>query len=428
MASQETTKRDKMGSPLNFEWCDEQFIDPKAKLDDLDPFLESNDGSLASEDNLDFPEGPKVIGLPTGDIPRPGTIALDSRKRSVSSTISNQSDGIVTISRRKKKPKGMPKRPLSAYNLYFQSERAKILAAAEGEGEKIGFEGLGKIIGKKWRSLTAEDLKLYEKLAEKDSVRYRKEMEVYNENKAKRLGEDTKIASPRVPSTTATSIESGFGASSYQPALPLRENSFRVSTGNPGQPPPTGTREEFLRLHALTTSNQVTDRGPQQHTFAQRAHLDIPGLQAGTGFPTHYDNSAQAGLHAQNMQHLPLSAVVAASPSVKGGPHGNSFPMPPDMEIILSDRNGKDRKYRVQYTCYAMTKDAAHKFIDGMMGPSSNEARAPQQSFPPGQHPAAPPATSMPQPVSVPMVSHPYGAPQFAAQQLPPGYVPVSQM
>jgi hypothetical protein len=122
---------------------------------------------------------------------------------------------------RPKKPKNKPKRPLSAYNIFFKDERAYILSGipdkadddeddededdkktdedgADGEegenGEKkktagkkrkriphgkIGFESLAKIVGQRWKELAGDELDKYKKLAEDDMKRYRKEMEAY---------------------------------------------------------------------------------------------------------------------------------------------------------------------------------------------------------------------------------------------------------
>jgi HMG-box domain len=95
---------------------------------------------------------------------------------------------------RKLKSKDTPKRPLSAYNLFFKDERAKILSEIP-EGDKavhflkksrarrriphgkIGFESLAKEIGQRWHSLDPLRVEYYKKLASQDMKRYLREME-----------------------------------------------------------------------------------------------------------------------------------------------------------------------------------------------------------------------------------------------------------
>jgi hypothetical protein len=108
----------------------------------------------------------------------------------------------------RRKPKDRPKRPLSAYNIFFKEERKKILSeipdedAAEGADEedsaagdkaagpagtkrkksphgKIGFESLAKTIGSRWKSLEGEQAAYYKFKAAEDMGRYKKEMEVF---------------------------------------------------------------------------------------------------------------------------------------------------------------------------------------------------------------------------------------------------------
>ena len=94
---------------------------------------------------------------------------------------------------RRKQPKDKPKRPLSAYNLFFKEERARLLqklddAKNESTEEttedkktpsKIGFENLAKIIGSKWQDLTPTQVEYYKEKAGEDMKRYKSEMETY---------------------------------------------------------------------------------------------------------------------------------------------------------------------------------------------------------------------------------------------------------
>ena len=108
-----------------------------------------------------------------------------------------------------------PKRPMTAYNFFFQSEHQKIRQESEGympedEGgdkkeevtssiandstatstkkrktSRVGFEDLGKLIGKRWKEIGKDELERYQELARKDSERYKRESEKYYEDQSK---------------------------------------------------------------------------------------------------------------------------------------------------------------------------------------------------------------------------------------------------
>lgn len=94
-----------------------------------------------------------------------------------------------------KKPKGMPKRPLSAYNLFFKEERQAIMSARaktikkDGSAVKrskketvgIGFANLAKTIGEKWQIMDASDKAPYLDIAAKEKKRYNEEMKIWRE-------------------------------------------------------------------------------------------------------------------------------------------------------------------------------------------------------------------------------------------------------
>jgi hypothetical protein len=101
--------------------------------------------------------------------------------------------------KRRKKPKDMPRRPLSGYNLFFKDERARILAereralqaqeiaAAKGSADlpgsdlKVGFERLAQLISQRWNALSENDKIPFKARAEVEMKRYRQEMIGYKE-------------------------------------------------------------------------------------------------------------------------------------------------------------------------------------------------------------------------------------------------------
>jgi HMG (high mobility group) box len=152
-------------------------------------------------------------------------------------TVSKKRPQAPTVSRRKKKPKGMcikrkccsfvesgenaiayldlqifsfggchihqgmPKRPLSAYNVFFRQERVRVLEEQQlkqqGDYDSSAvcdklFEELGKIVGKRWKALPDVERRKYERLANEDSVRYRNEMDAFQENKRKKREDEKK--------------------------------------------------------------------------------------------------------------------------------------------------------------------------------------------------------------------------------------------
>lgn len=76
---------------------------------------------------------------------------------------------------RKKKDPDAPKRALSAY-MFFANENRDIVRA---ENPGITFGQVGKLLGEKWKALTADEKVPYETKAEADKKRYEKEKAEY---------------------------------------------------------------------------------------------------------------------------------------------------------------------------------------------------------------------------------------------------------
>jgi len=105
------------------------------------------------------------------------------------------------------KPEGKPKRPLSAYNIFFAKERINMLGkdvpTAEQEAlkkkvhckthGKISFAVMARTIGAKWKALVPNEKKIYEDRAREEKVRYVAKLSIWKEeenNKASKAGSD----------------------------------------------------------------------------------------------------------------------------------------------------------------------------------------------------------------------------------------------
>jgi hypothetical protein len=104
--------------------------------------------------------------------------------------------------RKWRKPKDMPKRPLSAYNIFFQNERKQLAcgkAADDAERSSctsMGFAGLAQNVASKWRSLDSSARAYYEAEAGKDQVRYRQEVDEWKRRKEDRKAEELRERKP----------------------------------------------------------------------------------------------------------------------------------------------------------------------------------------------------------------------------------------
>jgi hypothetical protein len=176
---------------------------------------------------MEFPDGEKTDQKQSASSPS----SLSGEDRIQTSVQSQHQDPLPTKKRPWRKPKDMPKRPLSAYNLFFADERKELLKSSQKDGiglavsrntfldtsgrqseshrQKLGFAGLARTVATKWKALGAEARFKYEQQAELEKSRYQAQMKKYNEQRLKSQHQ----------ATTATNSGQS-GSSPIWPAMP----------------------------------------------------------------------------------------------------------------------------------------------------------------------------------------------------------------
>jgi len=105
---------------------------------------------------------------------------------------------------------GRPKRPLTAYNIFFKEAREQLLADRQAFGQshfthkdgrlgngvrncdaerrhKVSFEEMGKIIGIRWKKLDKAMRRMYEERAKAEKRRYHDELSEYKMSERKKI-------------------------------------------------------------------------------------------------------------------------------------------------------------------------------------------------------------------------------------------------
>jgi hypothetical protein len=347
------------------------------------------------------------------------------RKRAASSS---QSQSALPSStggtRRKKKPKGMPKRPLSAYNIFFQRERPKVLRFGEESAPKVGFQELAKTVGKRWGLLGKEDRKEYEILAEKDKIRYRTAMEAFKEagsddENTVSFPEKSKIA----PCEDHVAKASTFGNISVSTCPPPTPIAFFNNVAGPLQArlpwgePKASRRDDSPPNLYRRFSDQEPQQQPQMRSFnsflqeqqsynrASNASFpqDMQPRPSPTSAPSKVSQDSQSIMQGMQQQQLhyrdsspifppgaqqqqqprtsapqPPPVLVPSKPSEDPLQQQN-FPIPPGMEVVMPDHNGVERRYTVKYNMYSMKRDDALQYMERLssagQGPMNEQNR-----------------------------------------------------
>jgi HMG-box domain len=249
-----------------------------------------------------------------------------------------------------KKPRDKPNRPLSAYNLFFKQERARMLGedAEKHDNEKgqkrvhrkthgkIGFAEMARIIGAKWKTLGDEEKHEFEEVAVREKKRYAEELAVWKEDQKKKEEEARKMAKgEKIGSTKNEGDRDGMGFT------PEQELQFRMQMmANRGGFPFFGAdaqqRQQMPTIEYLRAMQE--DRAASM--FGGGGGGSFMGNSAQQQFPNASEASANALLNQfqgppqgsagmdgsgggiSDYQQLQMARMQMMNSSMMGGPMG----------------------------------------------------------------------------------------------------------
>jgi len=219
----------------------------------------------------------------------------------------------ASTGKRKKKPNGMPKRPLSAYNCYFQEERARLMQKGqETNGPiilpsgKIGFEELAKLIGKKWKCLPEAEKQRFRDMASEDNDRYHTQMEAWRE---KHKDEDE-------PKKKAAKEKSPPASPSPDSEIDLAKNGEDVEPSKPEEERDEKTSEPAMSSFGLSEASvpDTTDTKSQKSfSLLQSQESFVHG--AYSPFPSPPPSESGSEFNMMTSQELPQRGINS-SPNV----------------------------------------------------------------------------------------------------------------
>ena len=192
-----------------------------------------------------------------------------------------------------KKPIGKPKRPLSAYNIFFKEERARLVAEINGsanggasaaeEADRqqseaarshrkthgMGFAGLAQNIAGKWKTLDNASRRPYEKKAAVDKARYVREVAAWKTSlqeageQGHAAGYSTAPSTPRAHQVTDSSSED---------EAPRRRGKKRKSPGKKTTTPKRKQSKSPKKQRSRATSGTSTTSAANQHQLFHMHH------------------------------------------------------------------------------------------------------------------------------------------------------------
>lgn len=228
-----------------------------------------------------------------------------------------------------KKPKDRPKRPLSAYNIFFQHERqtlrdVRMLPYADHADGTLGFAGLAKHVSTKWKNLDQGSKLAYEKLAAVAKEKYFVSLDQWKKEKEeKETTEGTyKLTSTEVSKTEADIAVSTASPVKSEPAVmqqsPNNEEAENYATASAMQHQQNMIMAQMVLSHQMSSMPAVI---VNQYTMAAAMQEQAAMLALQNSYLSLYPRSMSMPMGME------LQASTKSEPVVPKIPRSMSMPM-----------------------------------------------------------------------------------------------------
>ena len=251
-----------------------------------------------------------------------------------------------------KKPKDKPNRPLSAYNLFFQSERASMLGDQTPQEQtekgkrlhrkthgKVGFAEMARVIGARWKNLPEEGKKGFVEEAAKLKERYAVELAAWKEEqkakyKAKKASRKKSARQEEEAADKASAAPQEEGGSAHSRRQMMTDGVNRRNLSMFQQP-----RTHQQDLPTIEYLQALQDRQVERAAFMGRPNRDFG--------PYEYPSAAEASANAilqqfQSMPYGPRSQLFDSSARLPRYPAGMAADFPPMGPSQFAQMGGAD--------------------------------------------------------------------------------------
>ena len=162
-----------------------------------------------------------------------------------------------------------PRRALSAYNFFFMHHRKKILETADVRPEgkprqshgKIGFAALARTIADRWKQASQEEKTEFEEESQRDKLRYKREMIIWEARKAE--SEMRLLSSTSALPSNSTSPLSEERMSEVLDSSGRQERTARAVVGNTSLAVVSPHRPQFVMTDDTMDDNTTPARRRQ---------------------------------------------------------------------------------------------------------------------------------------------------------------------